>query len=114
MELVPGAATGSSATLVEPLSTAASEIHRLSIDHGRLVADGGRAALIWFSLVLLYGSQQPLTQGALLSLTVAAMVWLAALRSASLAQPACQSSWPHPHLAPASASGSSSRSRRRR
>jgi exopolysaccharide biosynthesis polyprenyl glycosylphosphotransferase len=73
---------------LEPLSAVPDELRHLGIDYARIAADCGRAALIWFSIFVLYGSQHPVSQGALLSITVASAVWLASLRSVSLEHPA--------------------------
>lgn len=83
--LLPNVAA--SAPTVAPLPTAADALRPLGIDHARLVAEGGRAVLIWFTLVVLYGSQHPLSEGALLGLAVAAAIWLVALRSAAVTHP---------------------------
>jgi len=72
---------------VEPLPTASRAFRPLTVDSARLVAEGGRAILIWFALLMLYGSQQALSQSALLGLTLAAAIWLVALRSASVGHP---------------------------
>lgn len=41
--------------------------------------------LIWFTLFVLYASHHSLSTGALVGITLAAAIWLAALRSAALA-----------------------------
>jgi exopolysaccharide biosynthesis polyprenyl glycosylphosphotransferase len=73
---------------LEPLSAVPDELRHLGIDYARIAADCGRAALIWFSIFVLYGSQHPVSRGALLTITVAAAVWLVSLRSVSLEHPA--------------------------
>ena len=85
---VAGSVAVISAPTLEPLSGVPEELRRLGIDHARLVADFGRAAIIWFTIFVLYGSHRPLSHGALLSITIASAVWLAAFRSVSLEQPA--------------------------
>ncbi len=90
-------ATASTALPAEPLTSAPTfepwpsvpmELRRPEIDRAQLVADGGRVVLIWFGLFILYGSQHPISAGALLGLTVATGIWVVALRSASLTHPA--------------------------
>ena len=85
---VAGSIAVISAPTLEPLSDVPEELRRLGIDHARLVANFGRAAIIWFTIFVLYGSQRPLSHGALLSITIASAVWLAAFRSILLEQPA--------------------------
>ena len=85
---VAGSVAVISAPTLEPLSGVPEELRRLGIDHARLVADVGRAAIIWFTIFVLYGSHRPLSHGVLLSITIASAVWLAAFRSVSLEQPA--------------------------
>jgi len=85
---VAGSVAVISAPTLEPLSGVPEELRRLGIDHARLVADVGRAAIIWFTIFVLYGSHRPLSHGALLSITIASAVWLAAFKSVSLEQPA--------------------------
>ena len=53
----------------------------------RAVADGGEALLIWFSLFVVYGGQRPLSQAGLVAVTVAAGIWLVAVRCPAL--PGC-------------------------
>jgi exopolysaccharide biosynthesis polyprenyl glycosylphosphotransferase len=73
---------------LEPLAAVPDELRRLGVDYARIVADAGRAALVWVSIFVLYGSQRPLSQGALLGITIAAAVWLASFRCVSFEQPA--------------------------
>ena len=72
---------------LDSLPTVADPFGRLDVDQARLAADCGRVALIWFTLFVLYGSQHSLSQSALVSVTVAAAIWLVAVRSAALAHP---------------------------
>jgi exopolysaccharide biosynthesis polyprenyl glycosylphosphotransferase len=80
-ELVP---TVAPAREVVPLPAANSILRPLRADKAQVVGEVGQAALIWFSLFVIYGSQRPLSQAGLLGITVAAGVWLAALRSAAI------------------------------
>jgi exopolysaccharide biosynthesis polyprenyl glycosylphosphotransferase len=67
-----------------PLPEARAQIRQLRADEARVVAEIGRAALIWFSLFIVYGSQHAVSQVQITGITFATVVWLVALRSASL------------------------------
>jgi exopolysaccharide biosynthesis polyprenyl glycosylphosphotransferase len=69
---------------VEPVSWTRRRLNRLSVDEATVVGEAGRAALIWFTLVVVYTSQRSLSLAALLGLTVAAAIWLVTLRSAAM------------------------------
>jgi exopolysaccharide biosynthesis polyprenyl glycosylphosphotransferase len=56
---------------------------RLAANRVQLVAEAGRAGLVWLALVVVYGSQHSLSQHASLTITLAAAVWLVALRVSS-------------------------------
>jgi exopolysaccharide biosynthesis polyprenyl glycosylphosphotransferase len=56
---------------------------RLGAAQARLVAEIGRAGLVWLSLAVVYGSRQPLTDGAIVAVTLAASIWLVTLKAAS-------------------------------
>jgi exopolysaccharide biosynthesis polyprenyl glycosylphosphotransferase len=64
---------------VTPLPAATPSL-RSRIELARVVAEGGQALLIWFSLFVVYGGQRPLSQAGLVAVTVAAAIWLVALR----------------------------------
>jgi exopolysaccharide biosynthesis polyprenyl glycosylphosphotransferase len=49
----------------------------------RLVAETGRAGLVWFALAVVYTAGDPLTDGAIVAVTLAASIWLVTLRAAS-------------------------------
>jgi exopolysaccharide biosynthesis polyprenyl glycosylphosphotransferase len=51
--------------------------------YARLAAGAGRTGLVWLALAVVYGSQNPLTDDAVLAITLAAFIWLVALRAAS-------------------------------
>ena len=53
----------------------------LRIDELNVVVEAGQAALVWFSLLVVFGSQHAVSQAALLAITLATAVWLVALRS---------------------------------
>lgn len=75
----------SAAPTLEHLRAPAEHLRPLGGDRTRMVAGGGRAVLIWFTLFVLYASQRPMSTGALVGITLAAAIWLVALRSAALA-----------------------------
>jgi exopolysaccharide biosynthesis polyprenyl glycosylphosphotransferase len=77
--------TASPAPALGPLPAPTEHLRPLSKERTRMVAEGGRAVLIWFTLFVLYASHHPLSTGALVGITLAAAIWLAALRSAALA-----------------------------
>jgi exopolysaccharide biosynthesis polyprenyl glycosylphosphotransferase len=83
----------SASPTLEHLHAPTEHLRPLGAERTRMVAEGGRAVLIWFTLFVLYASQRPLSTGALVGLTLAAAIWLVALRSAALAN----------HLVPVSA-----------
>jgi exopolysaccharide biosynthesis polyprenyl glycosylphosphotransferase len=60
---------------------------KLGIDQARLVAELGRAALIWFTLLVLYAGRHPVSGDDLLTITCAAAIWLATARSVAFACP---------------------------
>jgi exopolysaccharide biosynthesis polyprenyl glycosylphosphotransferase len=68
---------------VASLPAAPAGIRALRADEARIVAEAGRAALIWFSLFVVYGNDRPLSQSAFLGITFATLVWLVTLRSAA-------------------------------
>ena len=49
----------------------------------RVIAETGRVGLVWLALAVVYGSQAPLTDRAVVAITVAASIWLVCLRAAS-------------------------------
>jgi exopolysaccharide biosynthesis polyprenyl glycosylphosphotransferase len=49
----------------------------------RLVAETGRAGLVWFALAVVYTAGDPLTDGAIVAVTLAASIWLVTLRAAA-------------------------------
>jgi exopolysaccharide biosynthesis polyprenyl glycosylphosphotransferase len=71
-------------TEVVPVAEARRRLRRLRLDEANVVVEVGRAALIWFGLFVIYGSQRPLSHSALVGVTVAAGIWLAMLRSAAM------------------------------
>ena len=70
-----------------PAAVALPEVHpgfsRLPAAQARLVAEIGRAGLVWLSLAVVYGSGHPLTDGAIVAVTLAASIWLVTLKAAS-------------------------------
>ena len=73
---------------VVPTIHAPVEIHhRPRIDLTRAVADGGQVLLIWLSLFVVYGGQRPLSQAGFVAVTIAAGIWLVAVRCPAL--PGC-------------------------
>jgi exopolysaccharide biosynthesis polyprenyl glycosylphosphotransferase len=71
------------ATREPAVSQASPRSVSLPADRMRLVAEAGRAGLVWFALVMVYGSQHPLSQQAYSAITVAALIWLVALKLSS-------------------------------
>ena len=70
-----------------PSEAALLEVHPESAGlrdgHARVVAEVGRVGLVWLALAVLYGNQGPLTDGAIVAITLAASIWLVALKAAS-------------------------------
>jgi exopolysaccharide biosynthesis polyprenyl glycosylphosphotransferase len=70
-----------------PAPAALPEIHpglsRLPAAQARLVAEIGRAGLVWLALAVVYGSRSPLTDDAIVAVTLAASIWLVTLKAAS-------------------------------
>jgi exopolysaccharide biosynthesis polyprenyl glycosylphosphotransferase len=75
-----------------PLETAA--LRSLpSSDGARVVAFLGRAVLVWFSLLVVYGSSRAVSQRDLLAVSIAAILWLSGLRAAAALRSAFVSSF---------------------
>jgi exopolysaccharide biosynthesis polyprenyl glycosylphosphotransferase len=70
-----------------PAQAALPDVHpgfsRLPATQARLVAEIGRAGLVWLSLAVVYGSRHPLTDGAIVAVTLATSIWLVTLKAAS-------------------------------
>ena len=58
-------------------------VPRVRLDDTNVVVEAGQAALVWFGLLVVHGSFRPLTPGLVLAVTIAAGVWVLALRSTS-------------------------------
>lgn len=58
-------------------------IHKLRYGEARIVVELGRAVVVWFGLLVIYGSQHRVTQQAIVGITFATLVWLLTLRSAA-------------------------------
>ena len=56
---------------------------RLRAWHVPIVAEVGRAGLLWFALAVVYGSENPLTDAAVVAITLAASIWLVTLKAAA-------------------------------
>ena len=73
--------------LVEPLAIAQTEGRRVAArlrpNTARLVAEAGRAALVWLAVAVVHSSQGPLTDRAVVTVTVAASIWLVCLKVAA-------------------------------
>ena len=73
--------------LVETRPAAASDLReastRLRPSTARLVAEGGRAGLVWLAVAVVYGGQGPLTESTLAPITLAASIWLVTSKAAS-------------------------------
>jgi exopolysaccharide biosynthesis polyprenyl glycosylphosphotransferase len=67
-----------------PQVTAPNVADSLRAGEAAVVAEAGRAALLWFGVFVLYRSEHPLSQDALVAVTCAALIWFVALRSARL------------------------------
>jgi exopolysaccharide biosynthesis polyprenyl glycosylphosphotransferase len=65
-----------------PLPVARPSLLPLRVDQANVVAEAGQAVLIWFALFSVYGSQHMVSYADLLGITIAAAVWLVALRCA--------------------------------
>jgi exopolysaccharide biosynthesis polyprenyl glycosylphosphotransferase len=65
-----------------PLPVARPSLLPLRVDQANVVAEAGQAVLIWFALFSVYGSQHAVSYPDLLGITIAAAVWLVALRCA--------------------------------
>ena len=72
------------ASEVAPVAEARRHHSRLRVHEASVVVEAGRAALLWFGLFVICGSQQPLSQDALIGVTVAAGIWLAMLRNTAM------------------------------
>ena len=70
-----------------PAEVTLPELHRgfsrLPAAQARIVAEIGRAGLVWLALAVVYGSRHPLTDGAIVAVTLAASIWLVTLKAAS-------------------------------
>ena len=70
-----------------PAQVALPEVHpgfsRLPAAQARIIAEIGRAGLVWLALAVVYGSRHPLTDGAIVAVTLAASIWLVTLKAAS-------------------------------
>ena len=56
---------------------------RLRPGTARVIAEVGRAGLVWLALAVVYSSQAPLTDGAIIAVTIAATIWLVCLKATS-------------------------------
>jgi exopolysaccharide biosynthesis polyprenyl glycosylphosphotransferase len=56
---------------------------RLRPHTARVVAEAGRAFLVWFALAVVSSSQSPLTDEAIVAVTISAAVWLVCLKATS-------------------------------
>ena len=60
-----------------------SRFSRLPAAQARFVAEAGRVGLVWLAVAVVYGSRHPLTDGAIVAITLASSIWLVTLKAAS-------------------------------
>jgi hypothetical protein len=60
-----------------------SGLSRLPAAQARFVAEAGRVGLVWLAVAVVYGSRHPLTDSAIVAVTLASSIWLVTLKAAS-------------------------------